>query len=147
MLRPVVDRTEPRKVLVVATASAEEAGVPREIRDLVERGEAEMRVVAPASDLSRLQWLANEEDEARAEAEDLADDAASALGAEDEHVTEVGDSDPLQAIEDALRTFPADELVIVTPPDAEAGWLESASAEEALDRFGLPVTRVESRRA
>jgi GABA permease len=134
-------------VLVVAIASVEETDVPREIRDLVERGQAEMRVVAPASDLSRLQWLANEEDEARAEAEDLADDAASALGAEDTPATEVGDPDPLKAIEDALRTFPADELVIVTPPDDQAGWLESGSAEEALDRFGLPVTRVESGRS
>jgi GABA permease len=134
-------------VLVVAIASVEETDVPREIRDLVERGQAEMRVVAPASDLSRLQWLANEEDEARAEAEDLADDAASALGAEDKPATEVGDPDPLKAIEDALRTFPADELVIVTPPDDKAGWLESGSADEALDRFRLPVTRVESGRA
>jgi hypothetical protein len=69
------------------------------------------------------------------------------LGAEDTPATEVGDSDPLKAIEDALRTFPADELVIVTPPDDQAGWLESGSAEEALDRFGLPVTRVESGRS
>jgi hypothetical protein len=54
----------------------------------------------------------------------------------------VGDSDPVKAIEDALRTFPADELIVVTLPDEHAAWLEKASADTALDRFSLPVTHL-----
>ena len=48
----------------------------------------------------------------------------------------------MQAVEDALRTFGADEIVVVTRPDAEASWLEGGSATEALRRFGLPVTHL-----
>jgi hypothetical protein len=48
----------------------------------------------------------------------------------------------VKAIEDALRTFPADELIVVTLPDEHAAWLEKASADTALDRFSLPVTHL-----
>ena len=37
---------------------------------------------------------------------------------------EIGDGDPLQAIEDALRTFAPDELVISTHPEGRSNWLE-----------------------
>jgi hypothetical protein len=47
----------------------------------------------------------------------------------------------VQAIEDALRQFPAEEVIVVTPDD-EAGWLEQDSAEEASERFGVPVTHL-----
>ena len=55
---------------------------------------------------------------------------------------EVGDSDPVKAIEDALREFPADEVLVITRPDDEASWLESGSGETAQNRFGLPVRLV-----
>jgi hypothetical protein len=44
--------------------------------------------------------------------------------------------------EDALRTFSADELIVVTLPDEDATWLEKGSAETALKRFSLPVTHL-----
>ena len=53
-----------------------------------------------------------------------------------------GDSDPLQAIEDALRTFPADEVIIITMPDESGSWLESGAGEEAQRRFALPITHL-----
>jgi hypothetical protein len=103
--------------------------------------DAEMLVVAPASDISRLDWLTNAEDDARAEAAALADRTAEATPT-DNVAAQVGDSDPLKAIEDALRTFPADEILVVSRPDAEASWLESGSGKAAQERFGIPVTRV-----
>jgi hypothetical protein len=48
----------------------------------------------------------------------------------------------VKAIEDALRTFPADELIVVTLSDEDATWLEKGSAETALKRFSLPVTHL-----
>ena len=44
---------------------------------------------------------------------------------------EVGDSDPLQAIEDALRTFGADEIIISTHPEGRSNWLERGVVESA----------------
>ncbi|MGZ6639393.1 MAG: hypothetical protein ACXVII_41985 [Solirubrobacteraceae bacterium] len=100
-----------------------------------------MLVVAPASGISRLDWLTNAEGDARADAarraDQLAEDAST-----DNVESQVGDSDPVQAIEDALATFPADELIIVTRRDEDAAWLEKGSAETALARFSLPVTHL-----
>jgi hypothetical protein len=96
--------------------------------------------VAPASELSRLSWLTNAEDDARAEASSLADRAAAAAPTENVEAR-VGDSDPLTAIADALRTFAADEILVVAHTDDEAGWLEAGS-DVAQARFGLPITHI-----
>ena len=100
-----------------------------------------MLVVAPASDISRLDWLTNAEDDARSDAAERADELADAAPTDDIE-SRVGDSDPVKAIEDALRTFPADELIVVTLPDEDASWLEKGSGETALGRFSLPVTHL-----
>ena len=55
---------------------------------------------------------------------------------------EVGDGDPLQAIEDALRTFGADEIVISTHPEGRSNWLERGIVEKARERFAVPITHV-----
>jgi hypothetical protein len=100
-----------------------------------------MLVVAPASDISRIDWLTNAEDDARIEAGERANELAEAAPTDDVE-TRVGDSDPVKAIEDALGTFRADELVVVTLLDEDAAWLEKGSAEAALNRFSLPVTHL-----
>jgi len=131
-----------KKLLVVATAPIE----PGPLQDAVRAhagDEAEIRVVAPASDVSPLQWLASDEDEAREKAAVVATEAAESVGPEAARTdAEVGDTDPVQAIEDALRTFPADEVIVVTRSEDDASWLEQDSAEEARERFGVPVTRL-----
>ena len=102
-----------------------------------------MRIVAPAADISPLRWLASDEDDARAEAAQVAEESAQAVEPEARvSEVEVGDTDPVQAIEDALRQFRADELIVVTRPGEDAGWLEQDTASEALERFNLPVTHL-----
>jgi hypothetical protein len=129
-------------LLVVATAPVEDTALRARVREHA-GADAEVRIVAPASDLSPLEWLATDEDEARGEAADIARSAERAVEPEAGRVeTEVGDSDPVQAIEDALREFPADEVIIVTRPSDDAGWLEKDSPEEASERFGVPVTHL-----
>ena len=54
----------------------------------------------------------------------------------------IGDGDPLQAIDDALRTFAPDELVISTHPEGRSNWLERGVVEAAEERFEIPVTHV-----
>ena len=129
-----------RRLLVVITSE-----IPHDVlRELVRSraGEdAEMLVVAPASEISRLDWLTNAEDDARAQASELAATTAEATPTEDIEAR-VGDSDPVKAIEDALRTFAADEILLVTRPDEQAGWLEAGSGAEAQTRFNLPLSRV-----
>lgn len=132
-----------RRILVVTTAPVEGDALRERVREHAAGEDAELRVVATASDLSPLDWLATDEDEARREAAGRAASVEEAVAPEAEAVeAEVGDSDPVQAIEDALRTFPADELMLVTRRDDDAGWLEEGAAAEALARFSLPVTHL-----
>ena len=56
---------------------------------------------------------------------------------------QVGDHhDPNAAIEDALATFAADEVVISTHPPERSRWLESGVVERARRDIPLPVTHV-----
>ena len=57
----------------------------------------------------------------------------------------VGDANPLQAIEDALADYPANEIVIATHPAGESHWLERGLIEKARTRFDIPVSHVVSR--
>ena len=133
----------PRRLLVVTTAAVEPSALQERIRSHAGGEPAEIKVVAPAADVSPLQWLASDEDHARGEAEELVGSAASAAGAEGDVVeTEVGDTDPVQAIEDALRTFPADEVLVITRAGDDANWLEADAGGAARDRFGIPVTHL-----
>jgi hypothetical protein len=52
---------------------------------------------------------------------------------------DTGESDPLLAIQDALQTFPADEIVLFTHPGGQQNWGEEGLVEEARERFGRPV--------
>jgi hypothetical protein len=132
----------PRRLLVVALSGVDDVALREEVREHAGDEAAEVHIVAPVAHTSRLQRLTGAVDEARAEAEDIARGAAEAVKGTASVETEVGDPDPLQAIDDALRTFPADELIIVTRPGSEADWLEKDTTREALERFGLPVTRL-----
>jgi hypothetical protein len=131
-----------KRLLVVATVPVDESLLRNRVEEHAGPG-ADVRIVAPAADLSPLQWLATDEDAARAEAAEIARSAEHAVEGPAGRVdAEVGDPDPVQAIEDALRQFPAEEVIVVTRPGEEATWLEKDSAEEASERFGVPVTHL-----
>ena len=52
----------------------------------------------------------------------------------------VGDAQPLLAIEDALRAYPADQVLVLTHPPERSRWLERGLIERARARFDLPVS-------
>jgi hypothetical protein len=131
-----------RRLLVVTTVPVEDAVLRREVRRHTGGEDAELKIVAPAAKLSPLEWLASDEDAARREAAEVAGEAADAVAGDATVEAEVGDPDPVQAIEDALRTFPADEVIVVTRGGDEAGWLEKEAGAEAKERFGVPVTQI-----
>ena len=55
---------------------------------------------------------------------------------------EIGAHDPIRAADDALREFPADEVVFATHPEADANWLEQNVLQVARTRYDVPVTHV-----
>jgi hypothetical protein len=104
---------------------------PERLRAAVPDG-ARVHVVAPAH-VGVLDWLATAEDDAARRAEVRALSAEWTLAGAAEVEGDAGEADPLQAVEDVLRRFAADEIVVVgddVDPDLAP----------ALQRFGLPVT-------
>jgi hypothetical protein len=55
---------------------------------------------------------------------------------------QIGDGDPLLAIEDGIRIFAPDELIISTHPEGRSNWLERGIVDSTRERFALPVTHV-----
>ena len=55
----------------------------------------------------------------------------------------VGAHDPIQAADEALREFPADEIVFAVDPGA-SNFLEEGEIERTRSRYGIPVTKVVS---
>ncbi|MDQ3645296.1 MAG: hypothetical protein M3356_07315 [Actinomycetota bacterium] len=101
--------------------------------------DAEVLVVAPALN-SRVRFFASDPDPAIRRAEGVAEETAERMGEEGiDAAGDTGESDPLQAIEDALVTFDADEIVLCTHQGAERNWLEDGVVDEAKERFDLPV--------
>ena len=102
-----------------------------------------MLVVSPALNSPLRHW-ASDEDPARAAGPAAArrEPAAAPARTGSRRSGEVGDADPLQAIEDALRTFGADEIIISTHPEGRSHWLERGVVSGARERFAVPITHV-----
>ena len=60
---------------------------------------------------------------------------------------EVGSSDPLEAIADALAKDRYDQIIVSTLPHAVSHWLRMDLPSRAHRKFGLPVIHVEARSA
>ena len=125
------------KTLVVANETIE----GHALHEAIPYG-TEVRVVAPALNSRLRHWL-SDEDAARRAAERRLGHFLESLGRAGIQATgRVGDADPLLAIEDELRTFRADEIVLSTHPEGRSHWLEQGLVDEARRRFALPITHV-----
>jgi GABA permease len=99
-------------------------------------------LVCPALN-SRVRTWTSDEDPARAGAQERLDASLSRLAEAGVSARgEIGDGDPLQALEDALREFPADEIVVSTHPPGRSHWLEQGVVEQARQRYDVPITHV-----
>jgi len=131
-----------RRILVIANETVGSAALRETIRERSEGYREQVLVVCPALN-SPLRYWASDEDKAREAANErleaslarLRDLGIDARG-------EIGDGEPLQAIEDALRLFGADEVIISTHPPGRSHWLEKGIVEGARERFAVPITHV-----
>jgi len=130
------------RVLVVANRTLQGEDLEAMLRSRAERG-AELRVIAPIL-VSRAHFIASDIDEELQEAHER---LAAALGwAHDAGFDvsgKVGDPNvALGAIEDELRFFAADEVVISTYPPGESNWLETGILGRLREELEIPVTHV-----
>ena len=139
-----VHRGDPdeRRILVVANETVGGGALREQVRERSEGRRTQVLVVTPALN-SKLKTLTSDEDRAREQAQERLDESLVRLReAGIEADGQVGDGNPLQAIEDALRTFGADEIVISTHPEGRSNWLERGVVDKAKEHFAVPITHV-----
>lgn len=141
---PATDRFT---LLVVVTSPLEDPGLAGAVAEIVKAGasatrpdadrDPEVLVLAPALNTTVAHWLSDLRrarfDAQRRLAISLATLAAAGLDARGQ----VGDSNPVQAVEDTLRTFPAQEVVFVTGSD------RGRDVERVRHRLDRPVRVLE----
>lgn len=129
------------KILVVAS----EAITAADLRSAVgtdAADAAEVLVIAPALSESPLRFWLSDADDAIGEAQRVERDSVSDLAGEGIAATgDTGDADPLEAVEDTLRTFPADRIVIFSHADGDQAYREHLDPAALEQRVGLPTTR------
>ena len=132
-----------KRILVIANETVESAVLHDVILARAEHAAgAEVTVVAPALNSRLRHWLSDDGD-ARLAAEERLDRCLGRLIANGVDASGwVGDEDPVQAIEDALHLFAADEIAVATHPEGRSNWLARNLARRARDRFPQPVLHI-----
>jgi nucleotide-binding universal stress UspA family protein len=131
-----------RRVLVVANETVAGEELLSTISTLALTQQTRFRVVCPALN-SRLKTYTSDEDPARAAAQERLDATLARLAAVGIDASgEVGDGDPLVAVDDGVRTFGPNEIVISTHPPGKSNWLEKGVVDSVRARYDVPVTHV-----
>jgi GABA permease len=131
------------RVLVVANETVGGGALLEEVRNRCRGRDSEILVITPALVGSRAAHWASDVDEAIELARQRMELSLIEIGRLGLKARgEIGDSDPNVAIEDALRVFPADEIVISTHAPERSRWLERGVVERAREEIDLPITHV-----
>lgn len=145
-----------RRYLIVANQTLAEAELMAAIRERLDAGPSHFHVLVPntaSRDLaSRLARLAPLPPSAGAPATDLdaTDQARSRLGVllsdlrqlNADADGELGDPDPVKAVEELLERQQFDEIVISTLPETVSRWLGMDLPHRLQRHSGLPVTTI-----
>jgi hypothetical protein len=131
-----------RRILVIANETVGGEALRERIEEHSRGHRTSLLVVTPALN-SPVRTFTSDVDKAREEAQQRLEASLARLREEGINARgEVGDGDPLQAMEDALRTFGADEIIISTHPEGRSNWLERGVVTGAKERFAVPITHV-----
>jgi hypothetical protein len=124
--------------VVVISSSEIEPGVLSEVVS----ADDELHIVVPAVEQSRLQWLANDEGDAREDAAAVGESVATAARAEPSSV-DVKPDPPRQVVLDAIAEHQPDRIVVALRDGEEATWLEDGELDELPREIdGIPVTPI-----
>ena len=135
---------EKARVLVVANRTAGSPELLAALRERAEQGPARFHLVVPSTPHG-VSWAADMHSGGNAAEHDL----EGALELLREHGIEidgeVGDPDPVAAVQDAANTASYDEVIVSTLPKHVSTWLKLDLPHKAAHATGLPVTHVEAK--
>ena len=131
----------PKKILTLVSEPVSADALRSALGD--DAGDAEVLVVAPALE-SKARWLLDAPDPAIERADAVQQETVERMDEEGvDAAGDTGEADPLLAIQDALQTFDADEVVLFIHPESESNWLEDGLVADARERFDVPVRHLE----
>jgi hypothetical protein len=139
---PVVSARDGTRLLIAtgeAAATLDE--VPPLVRSLIQTA-SEIVVITPIL-VSGLQWLASDTDRARYEADDRLSTVlghVESMAPEAEIRAEVGDDTPMTALDDVMRRFQPDHMLIALRASDHDAWQERGLLDEIRGAFHVPMT-------
>ena len=137
--------TTASRVLVVANETVGATELLAELRRLKNETEAEYFVCAPAQPLDTGQGAAWSADAMVAAARHRLDNVLSILRGEGLRVHgDLGDYRPLHAMDDAMREFRPDLILISTLPEERSNWLRQDIVERAKRKYGIAIRHIVS---
>jgi len=140
---PATPRQPHRRLLVISNATLTGADLFREIRERADQTDTEVLIVAPALTSRLHYWLMDFNDGVAGAQRRLALSLEHCAAAGITARGQLGDAHPLQAIDDAMRVFHPDEIIIATHPPGRSNWLERDVVSQARRRYSVPITHVE----
>ena len=135
--------SEPAQVLVVAHQTAATPALLDAVRERSRRGPAKFHLVVPRL-AHGMHKVVDPQDVGEDEAAEVLASALPKLSeaAGSEVSGELGDAEPLMAIQDAINLGEYDEIIISTLPRRVSRWLKLDLVSKTRG-LGLPVTHVE----
>jgi hypothetical protein len=136
--------SEPANVLLVAHQTAATPALLDAVRERARRGQVHFHLVVPRQ-AHGMHRLVDPQETTSDEAQTVLDTALPKLAeAAGHHVTgNLGDTEPLMAIHDAINLGSYDEIIISTLPLGISRWLKLDLVSKARG-LGLPVTHVQA---
>jgi hypothetical protein len=136
--------SEPASVLVVAHQTAATPGLLEAVRERAQRSPARFHLVVPRMPHG-MHKVVDPEAAGRDDAQHVLDEAIPKLSesAGSEVTGNLGDAEPLMAIQDAINLGHFDEIIISTLPKRVSRWLKLDLVSKTKG-LGLPVTHVEA---
>jgi len=129
-----------RTYLILANQTLSSESLAEAIRVRLADGAIRARVVVPLERVGHR--LTAKEEVSRQAAQTRLDEMLARLRAlGSEAVGEIGDPDPVQAVRDAMREGPVDEIIVSTLPRGISRWL-GEDVPSRLGALGVPISVV-----
>lgn len=133
------------RILVVANQTCESPDLLEALKARASQGDAEFFLVVPASGHNMIE-KATDPDAAAAETEKHLENAVERFRSEGLTVDgQLGDGDPIAAVQDAVNFRQFDEAIVSTLPARASKWLKMDLPTRVERTTGLPVTHVETK--
>lgn len=125
------------KVLVVASEPVDAEVVESVADETID----EVRVIAPTLTGSALRYWMNDTDDALDRAQEIVDQSLEELAGSDMHASADAptDDEPVITIDDAVRTFDPDQILVLKHSPGDEAYRESGLVEEIAEVTDVPI--------